>query len=221
MDEYRYESLLDENANYKKALASTKHVLERTISTTLTAKHDLTKHRNLDDYETLKQIHEDYKHQYERLHQEHEEMSGKYLQAVSEKKEVESHFDSTIRNFKIAIEQKQKELEEVQSKVIPTLDYDMMRIKIINELEQPHRQALDTKQSEIDKLQDQVYELKRQSDILNTKFESVKFEAEKDIKDLKERHKVTSTACASPLIFEKARDERSHVGDTDSARPGG
>ena len=35
MDEYRYESLLDENANLKKALASTKHVLERTISNLL------------------------------------------------------------------------------------------------------------------------------------------------------------------------------------------
>lgn len=54
----------------------------------------------------------------------------------------------------------------------------------------PHRQALESKQAEVDKLQDQIYEFKRQNDILNTKFESLRYEAEKDIKDLKERHKV-------------------------------
>ena len=145
-----------------------------------------------DDYETLKQIHEDYKHQYERLRQENDETNNKYLQIAAEKKEVENHFESTIRNFKIAIEQKQKELEDVQAKIIPTLDHDMMRIKIINELELPHRQALDAKNAEIDKLQDQIYELKRQNDMLSTKLEAVRYEAEKDIKDLKERHKVTN-----------------------------
>jgi len=103
---------------------------------------------------------------------------------------MENQFDNTIRSFKIAIEQKQKELEDVQAKVIPSLDHDMIRIKIINELEVPHRQAIEAKQQEIDKLQDQVYELKRQLDILNTKYDAVRFEAEKDIKDLKERHKV-------------------------------
>lgn len=124
------------------------------------------------------------------MKRENEESHQKYLQLLSEKKDMENQFDNTIRSFKIAIEQKQKELEDVQSKVIPSLDHDMIRIKIINELEIPHRQALDNKQQENDKLQDQVYELKRQLDILNTKYEAVRFEAEKDIKDLKERHKV-------------------------------
>ncbi len=138
----------------------------------------------------MKQIHEDFKNQYDKLKKESEDSHQKYLHLLNEKKEMENQFDNTIRNFKIAIEQKQKELEDVQAKVIPSLDHDMIRIKIINELEVPHRQAIDTKQHEVDKLQDQVYELKRQLDILNTKYEAVRFEAEKDIKDLKERHKV-------------------------------
>ena len=143
-----------------------------------------------DDYKTLKQIHEDSKQQYERLRQENDETNNKYLQIASEKRDMENHFDSTIRNFKIAIEQKQKELEDVQAKIIPTLDHDMMRIKIINELELPHRQTLDAKHAEIEKLQDQIYELRRQNDMLSTKLDAIRYEAEKDIKDLKERHKV-------------------------------
>lgn len=109
---------------------------------------------------------------------------------MNDRKDLENQFDNTIRNFKIAIEQKQKELEDVQAKVIPSLDHDMLRIKIINELEGPQRLALETKQQEIDRLQDQVYEFKRQFEILSSKFETARFEADKEIRDVKERHKV-------------------------------
>ena len=173
MDENRYESLLDENTNLKRALSSTKHILERTLN----------------DYETLKQIHEDFKHQYTKVKKENEEQSQRYIQLLHDKKDHELHFDNTIRNFKMAIEQKQKELEDVQAKIIPSVDNDMMRIKIINELEFPHRQAIESKQLEVDRLQDQVYELKRIVEITNSKYESIRFEAEKDIRDLKEHHK--------------------------------
>jgi len=174
MDESRYETLLDENTNLKRALSSTKHILERTLN----------------DYETLKQIHEDFKNQFDKLKRENDEATHKYINALNDKKELEMHFDTTIRNFKLAIEQKQKELEEVQAKVIPSLDHDMIRIKIINELEIPQRQALEAKDEEIDKLQAQVFELKRQVDFTNSRYETIRFEAEKDIRDLKERHKL-------------------------------
>jgi len=55
-------------------------------------------------------------------------------------------FDATIRNLKIAIDLKQREIEEVQAKIIPSFDQDMLRIKIINELEIPHRNIVDSKQ---------------------------------------------------------------------------
>ena len=138
----------------------------------------------------MKQIHEDFKGQYDRLKRDSEDGNQKYIQLLTDKKEIESQFDNTIRNFKIAIEQKQKELEDVQAKLIPSLDHDMIRIKIINELEGPQRLALETKQFEIDKLQDHIYEIKRQFEILNSKHESVKYEADREIRDLKERHKV-------------------------------
>ena len=137
----------------------------------------------------MKQIHEDFKHQYTKVKKENDEASQRYIQLLHDKKDHELHFDNTIRNFKMAIEQKQKELEEVQAKIIPSVDNDMMRIKVINELEGPHRQALEAKQQEIDRLQDQVYELKRIVEITNSKYDSIRFEAEKDIRDLKERHK--------------------------------
>jgi len=52
---------------------------------------------------------------------------------------LEEHYDSKIKGFKRALEQRQEEFEDLQQKVIPSLDHDMLRIKIINELEKPHR----------------------------------------------------------------------------------
>ena len=103
MDESRYETLLDENTNLKRALSSTKHILERTIN----------------DYETLKQIHEDFKNQFDKVKRENEEATQKYLGILNDKKDLEIQFDTTIRNFKVAIEQKQRELEEVQARSFP------------------------------------------------------------------------------------------------------
>lgn len=70
--------------------------------------------RDPDDYETLRQIHEEYKTQQDRIKKENEEMNSKLLLVMSDKKELENQFDTTIRNLKTAIEQKQREIEEIQ-----------------------------------------------------------------------------------------------------------
>lgn len=70
--------------------------------------------RAANDYETLRQIHEEYKTQQDRIKKENEELNSKLLLVMSDKKELENQFDTTIRNLKTAIEQKQREIEEIQ-----------------------------------------------------------------------------------------------------------
>lgn len=93
----RYDSILEENANLKKALATSKSVIERAAN----------------DYETLKQIHEEYKLQQDRIKKENEELHSKMIMLINDKKELENQFDTTFRNLKIAIDQKQREIEEI------------------------------------------------------------------------------------------------------------
>lgn len=64
----------------------------------------------------------------------------------------------------------------------------MLRIKIINELEIPHRNQMDSKQEEIERMQESVYEFKRQIDILNSRLEILGKDHERDNKTLKDRH---------------------------------
>ncbi|KAL4474733.1 hypothetical protein ABPG74_001429 [Tetrahymena malaccensis] len=190
----RYDQILEENANLKKALQQAKSVIERTSN----------------DYETLKQIHEEFKIQQDRLKRENDELSVKTIQLMNDKKELEMQFDATIRNLKIAIDLKQREIEEVQAKIIPSFDQDMLRIKIINELEIPHRNQLEAKQEELERMQEQVDEYKRQINILNSRLEIINKDHERDIKSIKERHhlEVSEFMNELKLANEKIDDQK-------------
>jgi predicted RNase H-like nuclease (RuvC/YqgF family) len=57
--------------------------------------------------------------------------------------------------------------------VIPSLDHDMLRIKIINELDAPHRAQLEQKQHEIGQLQNELFDYKREVNLLKAKIEEI------------------------------------------------
>lgn len=50
--------------------------------------------------------------------------------------------------------------------MIPTLDQDMLRVKIIAEMEGPYQEAVDKRDKDIAKLKDQIHVLKREKEML-------------------------------------------------------
>ena len=66
-------------------------------------------------------------------------------QIQSEKEEVERFLESRVEELKQLVEQKQRELEEIQIKIIPSLDQDMVRVKLIGEMEGPYQEAMNKK----------------------------------------------------------------------------
>ena len=65
--------------------------------------------------------------------------------------------------------------------MVPTLDHDMLRIKIINELESPHRQQLENKQLEIDHLKEELFRYRREVDLAKTETEAIRMETTNEI----------------------------------------
>lgn len=143
-----------------------------------------------DDGETLRKLHDELKQQYQRIQKESDRTSQNLIQCELEKREIENQFNLTIKSLKFGIEQKQREIEEIQAKMMPNLEIDMLKIKIINELEIPHKTQLEEKQMEIDKLIEENYDLRRNLELLDAKFENYKAEKEKDIKMITDRLKV-------------------------------
>jgi hypothetical protein len=85
------------------------------------------------------------------------------------------------------LEVKQRELDQMVQKMQLPVDIDIVRMKIQKELEGKHRIDLEQKVHQNERLQDQYYESKRQLDIARSQLESVKFEAEKELNDVKAR----------------------------------
>ncbi|CAD8101143.1 unnamed protein product [Paramecium sonneborni] len=168
------DGLIEENTQLKKAIISSKAVISRKIN----------------EFETLQAINDELKLQVDKLKLENNELNQKIRIAFHEKKQTEQQFDNASKNWKLLIEQKQRELEEIQNKLSPSFDQDMIRIKLINELEIPHRQQLEVKQNEIEKLNEIIYQLKRNLDLEIAKVETTKLENGKEIKLLQDRFKL-------------------------------
>lgn len=67
------------------------------------------------------------------------------------------------------------------------IDTDIMRMKLQKDLEARHRVELDSKQQELDRLNEYYYESKRVAEVLKTQIESQRREADKEIADQKEK----------------------------------
>ncbi|KAM3147617.1 hypothetical protein pb186bvf_000424 [Paramecium bursaria] len=170
----KYEMLIEENTQLKKALLASKAVIER----------------KLNDLETQQSINDDLKKQIEQGRLELHDMANKIRILAHEKKQIEQQFDNTTRNWKLLTEQKQREIEEIQARLAPSFDQDMMRIKVINELEIPHRQQLEAKQNEIEKLNEQIYQKKREIDLGSIRIEQILQDNKKEIQIILDRHLV-------------------------------
>lgn len=94
-----------------------------------------------------------------------------------------------MRSFKIQFELRQKEVEEMQTKLVPHMDNELLRIKLVNEIEGPHKAQLDLKQSEIEKLSNDNFTLKRHIDNIKNEYENYKQSTNKEIQDLKINNK--------------------------------
>lgn len=88
-----------------------------------------------------------------------------------------------------AIDTKQKEIETVTQKMVLPIDTDILRMRIQKDLENRFRLELETKGLEVERMTEAYYECKRQMDIYKQTLENSRFESDKAVQDMKERHK--------------------------------
>jgi hypothetical protein len=98
------------------------------------------------------------------MKRETNEYKAKCFQIAQAKSAIETEYDSQMRSFKTQFEIRQKEIEEMQTKLVPHMDNELLRIKLVNEIEGPHRAQLELKQTEIEKLSNENFTLKRNLD---------------------------------------------------------
>ena len=69
------------------------------------------------------------------------------------------------------------------------IDTDIMRMKIAKDMEARHRVEIENSQAELDRVAEQFYEAKRITEVLKAQVEALKSEAERELRDSKEKHR--------------------------------
>lgn len=126
---------------------------------------------------------------YEQLLLQNNEFKKRLAEEHHARKELEITHEQRLADLKRTIEARQREIESMQAKMALPIDSDIMRMKLQKDLEGRHRIELDQKQQEIDRLSEQYYEQKRQVEIVKTQIDTMRHESEKEIADLKDKHK--------------------------------
>lgn len=144
-----------------------------------------------DESKNQKEIIDDLRRHNERCKQENSELTQKLYDAIGEKNDLQLTLDTTFRAIQAQMEEKGRELEEANEKLLPTaVNSNSHKQKLALELESMHRYEIEAKNIEIEKLYDRVKEAERLLDITKNRLESQKIDGEREVRELKQKHKV-------------------------------
>lgn len=83
------------------------------------------------------------------------------------------------------MEQKQREIEDIQIKIIPNLDQDMIRVKLIGEMEGPYQEAMNKKDAQLAETQKRLNECERKLSLTELELEHCKQQRQQEVDELK------------------------------------
>lgn len=80
-------------------------------------------------------------------------------------------------------------MDSLAQKMVLPVDSDILRMRIQKDLEAKFRFELESRTQELDRTSDSLFECRRQLEIVKTALESTRYENDKFVSDLRERHK--------------------------------
>jgi len=134
-------------------------------------------------------LYQDQKAESERVKVERSHYQQRLIEEFTQKKELEAQYEARIGDWRRALEGKQKELDQIASKMVLPIDTDILRMRVTKDIEARFRLELETKSLELVKMTEAYYETKRQLEIVKTSFDSHKYESEKLLTDLRDKQR--------------------------------
>ena len=98
-------------------------------------------------------------------------------------------YEERLKDWRRVLDNKQRDLDNLSQKMVLPIDTDILRMRVTKDIEARFRLELETKTLELEKMTDSYYECKRQFEIVKTQLESHKYETDKLVSDLREKHK--------------------------------
>ena len=111
-----------------------------------------------------------------------------------------------------AVERKQGELDTMAAKMVLPVDADILRMRIQKDLEAKFRFELESRTQELERTSDSLFESRRQLEIVKAALEGTRYENDKFVQDLRDRHKselddIVQENHSLHLKLEESRDQ--------------
>ena len=111
-----------------------------------------------------------------------------------------------------AVERKQGELDTMAAKMVLPVDADILRMRIQKDLEAKFRFELESRTQELERTSDSLFESRRQLEIVKAALEGTRYENDKFVQDLRDRHKseldeIVQENHSLHLRLEESRDQ--------------
>ena len=165
--------LIEENGQLKTALYETKNKLDKRAS----------------DCKVMKSMLDDAKRRLEDTEEECRQVEANHWRAVEEKETIEKNAKDDFRKLQELVARKSRELNEVQSKYLNYVDFDLEQKKIENKLELKYGKEIEEKQRAIDGLNRTINELIREGEINKARLANSQKDNEEAIRLLRDAHK--------------------------------
>ena len=101
---------------------------------------------------------------------------------------MSENYEIQIEELKILVETRSEELEELSRQILPKMDEDMLRIRLINELEIPHREEMDDLAKDLSRLQSEVLEAQKGSEVLEAKLQHTEKIKQQELSDTRKEY---------------------------------
>ncbi|CDW73834.1 UNKNOWN [Stylonychia lemnae] len=167
------EKVIDEKNELWKALQDVQELLERTKN----------------EKEQVTKLFADFKQHFEVIKTQCSQYHNRLVEEITSKKEIQNIYEQRLQDLRKSIEVKQREIDQISQKMVLPIDTDILRMRIQKDLESKFRIELETRALELERMTDAFYECKRHMEIFKTSLENQKFESEKILQEMREKHK--------------------------------
>lgn len=173
MESTAIEAILQEKGDLERALQEVRELLER----------------ERDEKLQMDRLYTDQKAECERLKSERNHYQQRLMEEFTAKKDLEGQYEARLSEWRRALEAKQRELDSISQKMVLPIDTDILRMRVTKDIEARFRLEIETKGIELEKMTDAYYECKRQLEIIRASMENQRYESEKIVQEMREKHK--------------------------------
>ena len=173
MESAAIEAILGEKQELERALLEVRELLER----------------ERDEKMQVDRLYQDQKSECERIKVERSHYQQRLMEEFGNKKDLEAQYEERMGDWRRALETKQRELDSIAQKMVLPIDTDILRMRVTKDIEARFRLDIETKTLELEKMTEAYYETKRQFELVKTSMENHKYESEKIIQELRDKHK--------------------------------